>query len=83
MKKKHILTLLGFALFLLGFVGIVVNLIGLSFALTDWMTLIVGPTLGFCFKILLIIAGLVLAVVANGNKDEDTFDEYFDGKTFK
>jgi len=83
MKKYNLFTILGFVLFLLGFVGIVVNLVGLPFALTDWVYFIVGRTFGFIFKIVLIITGLVLVVVANGKNDEDTYDEYFDGKTFK
>ena len=83
MKKNNLLTILGFVLFLLGFVGIVVNLVGLPFALTDWIYFIVGRMLGFIFKLVLVVAGIVLVVVANGKNDEDTYDEYFDGKTFK
>ena len=83
MNKKNILTIIGFILFLLGFVGIVVNMVGLNFALTDWTYALFGPTFGFLLKILLIIIGIVVVVIANGNNDEDSYDEYFDGKAFK
>lgn len=82
MKKRHILTLTGFLLFLLGFVAIVVNLIGLPFALTDWVYFILGPIFGFLFKLFLILAGIIITVVANSGNGEEKFDEYFDGDTF-
>ena len=43
---------------------------------------IVGSTIGFIFKIVLVIAGIILVVLANGN-NEDRYDEYFDGNAFK
>jgi len=82
MNRKNLLTIGGFLLFLLGFLGIVVNMVGLHFALTDWVNYIVGPTIGFIFKIILIISGIVLVILAYGN-DEDRYDEYFDGNAFK
>lgn len=82
MKKRHILTLIGFSLFLLGFIAIVVNLIGLPFALTDWIYVILGPVFGFFFKLVLIIIGLVITVVANTQDSEEKYDEYFDGDAY-
>lgn len=82
MNRKSLLMLGGFLLFLIGFIGIVVNMVGLRFALTDWMYFLVGPTIGFSIKILMVLCGIVLVVLANGN-DEDRFDEYFDGNAFK
>ena len=82
MNRKSLMVIGGFILFLLGFVGIVVNMVGLNFAITDWVYSIVGTTFGFIFKLLLIISGIILVVLANGN-DEDRYDEYFDGNAFK
>jgi len=82
MKKRHILTLTGFLLFLLGFIAIIVNLIGLPFALTDWIYLLLGPTIGFFLKVIFIIAGIVITVVANTIDGEEKYDEYFDGDAF-
>ena len=82
MKKRHILLLTGFLLFLLGFVAIVVELIGLPFALTDWIYLLLGTTSGFFFKLLLVIAGIVLTVLSYSGNDEEKYDEYFDGDSY-
>ena len=82
MYRKSLMVIGGFILFLLGFVGIVVNMVGLNFAITDWVHNIVGSTFGFIFKLLLVISGIILVVLANGN-DEDRYDEYFDGYAFK
>jgi hypothetical protein len=82
MSRKSIMTICGFLLFLIGFVGIIVNMVGLNFAITDWVYLLVGSTIGFIFKIVLVIAGIILVVLANGN-NEDRYDEYFDGNAFK
>jgi hypothetical protein len=81
MKNKSLYTILGFVLFMLGFISIVVNMVGLPFMLTDWIYLILGRTIGFFLKIVMIIAGIVI-VVANLNSNDDDFDEYFDGKIF-
>jgi hypothetical protein len=81
MKNKSLYTILGFVLFMLGFISIVVNMVGLPFMLTDWIYLILGKTIGFFLKIVMIIAGVVI-VVANLNSNDDDFDEYFDGKIF-
>ncbi len=81
MKNKSLYTILGFVLFMLGFISIVVNMVGLPFMLTDWIYLILGKTIGFFLKIVMIIAGIVI-VVANLNSNDDDFDEYFDGKIF-
>ncbi len=82
MNKRNLLTIVGFTLFLLGFIGIVVNIVGLSFALTDWISVLFGSLIGLLFKVLLIILGIILVVLAQGNNEEDDYDEYFDGKRF-
>jgi hypothetical protein len=80
--KKNLLTVTGFLLFILGFTGLVVNMVGLPFAITDWIYIITGRTIGFLFKIVMIISGIVLVVIANTDDKEDKYDEFFDGKTF-
>jgi hypothetical protein len=81
--KRNILTILGFLLFIVGFVGIVVNMVGLPFAITDWMNIVVGPVIGFFVKILFVVIGIILTVLNKSNSTEDSFDEYFDGNNFK
>lgn len=81
MNKRNLLTISGFILFLLGFVGIVVNMVGLAFALTDWVSVITGPVFGFIFKVILIIAGIIMVIIAQDNNGEEGYDEYFDGKS--
>jgi hypothetical protein len=81
--KRNLLTILGFFLFITGFIGIVVNMVGLPFAITDWMNLITGPFVGFFVKIAMVVTGIVLTIMNLSSKNEDTYDEYFDGNSFK
>ncbi|WCL80542.1 hypothetical protein PPO43_11245 [Saprospira sp. CCB-QB6] len=81
MKNKTTLTLIAFGLFLIGFVGLIVNLIGLPFMLTDWLNLLFGNVVGFLFKLFLVMFGLGLAVFAN-SPEKEPYDEYFDGDKF-
>lgn len=82
MKRRHILTLIGFLFFLIGAVGIVVNLIGLTFTMTDWVDSLIGKTGGFVFKLVLTVGGLILAIAANTKDGDDSYDEYFDGEKY-
>lgn len=60
MKNKTTLTLIAFGLFLIGFVGLIVNLIGLPFMLTDWLNQLFGAAVGFLLKLVLVMFGLGL-----------------------
>lgn len=82
MKKRHLFTLIGFLLFLLGAIALVVNLIGLTFAITDWIDVLVGKTTAFIIKLVLTIGGLIMAIAANSKAGEEPYDEYFDGEKY-
>ena len=61
--QKSILTIIGFLLFLFGFVAIVLSSIGLQFAWLVWLDKI-GATFGFLSKLGMILAGIILVVIA-------------------
>jgi len=61
--QKGILTLIGFLLFLFGFLSIVLSMIGVQLAWLSWLDL-PGPLFGFVSRLVMIIAGVILVVVA-------------------
>ena len=58
-------------------------MVGLPFAITDWMNTITGPIIGFFVKIIMVVSGIVLTVMNLSSNTEDSYDEYFDGNSFK
>ena len=77
MNKRNWLTLLGFGLFTLGTLSIILELVGLKFGILSWLEAF-GPLGSFMVKMLMIFGGVVLAVLAFD--DEESYDEFFDGK---
>lgn len=63
--NKTIQTALGFLLLLFGALSIVLSLVGIKLTFLVWLD--VNPLLGFVIKLLMIIAGIVLAVLAKSN----------------
>ena len=61
MTKKDWLTLLGFFLFLFGFLSIILMSIGLEFAFLTWLDA-AGGLIGFLLRVLMIVVGLVMVV---------------------
>jgi hypothetical protein len=62
LTRKGYLTLLGFLLFFLGFLSIILGMIGLQFQFMTWMDKW-GGAYGFIGRILLILIGFILIIV--------------------
>jgi|GEM_PF-582185 len=61
--KKELLTLLGFILFVLGFLSILLSLVGVDLAFLLWMNTF-GSLASFLIKILMIITGVIIVVLS-------------------
>jgi len=61
--KKELQTLLGFVLFCLGFIAIVLNLVGVDLAFLLWMNTF-GSLASFLMKLLMIVLGVIIVVLA-------------------
>jgi len=61
--NKSLITLLGFLLFTLGFVSLVLSMIGIQLAFMAWLDA-PGPLFGFLTRIGMIIAGVIVVAVA-------------------
>lgn len=77
MSKRALYTLVGFILFMLGVVALLLEMVGLSFGFMAIFD-IFGRLGAFIAKLTMIFGGLVLVVLANGNEDET--DEYLEGE---
>lgn len=70
-QGKGILSLVGFILFLLGFVALSLQLLGIQFAFLTWIDA-AGRLLGFMVRILMIIVGIILLYFDQSNWREQT-----------
>lgn len=59
MHKKSLYTLLGFLLFMFGFLSLILSMIGLQFSFLTWPDAF-GRLGGFVFRLLMILGGIVL-----------------------
>lgn len=69
MNKKDLYTLIGFILFIIGFVSVTLSLVGIRLSFLTWLDKI-GPVFSFVAKIVMILTGLILVVVVQGGKYE-------------
>jgi drug/metabolite transporter superfamily protein YnfA len=65
--QKSILSLVGFILFLLGFLAICLNLIGGQFTFMKWMKDSLGAQTSMIIQFLMIVFGLILVILAQTN----------------
>lgn len=65
-KNKALLTFIGFFLVIVGFMSIILSLVGLRFMFLAWMDA-AGPLLSFVIKLVLIIGGFTLVYFAQTN----------------
>lgn len=65
-KNKGILTLIGFILVTLGFLALVLSIVGVKIAFLLWIDQ-PGPLFGFLFRLLMIIGGFTLVYLAQSN----------------
>ena len=75
MSKRALYTLIGFLLFILGTLTLLIELVGLSFGFMGFLD-IFGRLGAFVIKISLILVGFVIVAVANNN--ENAKDEYLE-----
>lgn len=61
--QKTIFTLLGFILFLFGFLSLVLSLVGVQFAFLAWLDK-PSPLFGFIARIVMILAGVIMVSLA-------------------
>ena len=69
MQKRDLQTLIGFILFITGFVALTLALVGIRISFLAWMDNI-NPVFGFVMKLVMILAGLIIVVIAQGNDYE-------------
>ena len=65
MQKRDLQTLIGFILFITGFVALTLALVGIRISFLAWMDNI-NPVFGFVMKLVMILAGLIIVVIAQG-----------------
>ena len=74
--NKGVLSILGFALAALGFLSIVLSLVGVQFAFLTWLDSF-SRLFGFVAKIVMIIAGILILYIAQSDfKGEEGLGEY-------
>ena len=65
-KRKGILSLIGFILFILGFSALALQLLGVQFAFLTWIDA-AGRLLGFLIRLAMIIGGIILLYFDQSN----------------
>ncbi len=65
-KNKGLITLVGFVLVSLGFLALVLSMVGVKFAFLLWIDK-PGPLFGFVVRLLMILIGFMLVYVAQTN----------------
>lgn len=68
-RKKGLYTALGFTLFFLGFLSIILGMIGVQFTFMTWMDHW-GKGVGFIGRVLLILVGFILIIADQSEPDE-------------
>lgn len=65
--QKSILSLIGFLLFLIGFLAVCLNLIGGQFTFLKWMKDSLGAQTSLIIQFIMIVFGIILVVLAQTN----------------
>jgi hypothetical protein len=76
-RGRNLWLLLGFVLFIHGFVAVVLELVAVKVPYLLFLDAF-GAGLGFFLKIAMTIGGLVMAFLAR--TDDSAYDEHFDGR---
>ena len=69
-KNKGLVTLVGFLLAGLGFLALVLSLIGVQFAFLTWIDK-PGKLFGFVFRIIMITVGIVMIYLAQTDFEKE------------
>ncbi|MGB0983463.1 MAG: hypothetical protein ACPG19_05445 [Saprospiraceae bacterium] len=75
MNRKAVLSIIGFCLFIFGFLSLLLSIVGIKIVFLLWLDYF-GGLVGMLLKLSMIIAGIVIVVVTRG--DEARFDDYLD-----
>jgi hypothetical protein len=68
--NKDMLTLVGFLLMSLGFLALVLSLVGVQFAFLTWIDA-PGRLVGFIIRLLMIVAGIVMIYFGRTDLDKE------------
>ena len=79
-ELKNMWVFIGFILFLMGMLTIVVNSVGIYYGFLAWIENM-GKLGSFIFKLSMVFVGVAIVVLVR--YDEDAYDEYFDGDKYK
>jgi uncharacterized Tic20 family protein len=76
-KNKALITTIGFLFFILGASGVVLSLVSVKLSILVWMD-IFGGLIGFILKLIMLILGIALTVLANTKwwAEDEEKDEY-------
>ncbi|NUO01447.1 MAG: hypothetical protein HUU01_12630 [Saprospiraceae bacterium] len=72
-QNKGITALIGFVLVGLGFLSIILSMIGLKFSFLTWIDA-PGSLFGFIVKVVMILAGFVIIYLSLSNNNEEDED---------
>ena len=72
--RKDYLMLLGFLMFMLGFLALILSLVGLQFGFMTWIDN-VGGLFGFIVRLLLIVVGITLAYFGKTDLEKENNDQ--------
>ena len=67
--NRTVLTVIGFTLFLLGSMSLILNFVGVRFSFLVWLDAM-GRLPGFITRILMIVIGVVLIILSRSEEDE-------------
>ena len=79
-KLKRTWLFVGFLMFVVGVLNIVVNMVGIYYSFFGWIEMM-GKLGAVLFKLGLIFGGIAIVVLVT--HDEEAYDEYFDGSKYK
>ncbi len=63
MNKRNVFTLIGFTLFLIGFMSIVLTLVGMNYSFLSWIESLPAP-FGFVTKLVLMFGGMIMLYIS-------------------
>lgn len=72
-NKKALFSIIGFLLFIFGFLSILLGMVGIKIVFLLWIDAL-GRLGAFLFKLTMIIAGVTMIILTRG--DEARFDDY-------
>ena len=72
--KKDYLLLLGFLLFMVGFLALILSLVGLQFGFMTWIDN-VGGLFGFIVRLMLIVVGITMAYFGKTDLEKENNDQ--------